>query len=62
MNGYGGQPENQVPELHPTIIKFGKSGKTANLRLINQLLRLLLTSKHDNALDVLEDAVQLAWS
>ena len=40
---------------------FGNNRKSDYLRLINQLLRLPLTSEHDNAQDVLEGAVQLAW-
>jgi len=48
-----GQPKKQVPELHPTVIKFRNDRKTAYLRLVNQLLRFLPTSEHDNAPDVL---------
>jgi len=56
MNGSGGQPEKQVPELYPTVIKFRNGGKTAYPRMVNQLLRFPPTSEHNDAPDTREGA------
>jgi hypothetical protein len=59
MNGAGGQPEKQVPELHLTVIKFRNGGKTAYPHLVNQLLRFPPTSEQDDAPDVLKSVLPL---